>query len=153
MANTIPNAFKGRLLGDTAQIATAINIATDTIKYMLVAAGTWTPAIDTDVFIDDGTANDAKSNEVAASGTYSAGGATLTITSSTDDTNDWGKMTATNISFTSATITARYGVVYKSTGVDTTSPILVTQDFGSNITSTGGTFSVTFAANGILTLA
>ena len=153
MASQIPNAFKGRLMGDTAQIATAINLATDTIKIMLVAASTWTPNIDTDVFIDDGTANDAKSNEVAASGTYSAGGATLTMTGSTDDTDDEGVFDATDVSWTSATITARYAVVYKSTGVDTTSPIIAIIDFGSDQTSTVGTFLITFAAEGIINLA
>jgi hypothetical protein len=139
-------------MGDTAQISTAVNLATDTIKLMLVAAGTWTPSADADVFIDDGTANDAKSNEVAASGTYSAGGATLTITGSTDDTDDEGVFDATDVSFTSATITARYAVVYKSTGVDATSPIIAVIDFGSNQTSTAGTFAITFASEGILNL-
>lgn len=152
MASQIPNALKARLLGDDSQISTAINLKTDTIKIMLVAAGTWTPAIDTDVFIDDGTANDAKSNEVAASGSYTAGGTTLTPTLSTDDTDDEGVFDATDVSWTTATITARYGVVYKSTGVDTTSPIVCVIDFGSNQTSTAGTFAITFAAEGIVNL-
>lgn len=150
MASIIPNAFKGRLMGDTAQISTAINLATDTVKLMLVAAGTWTPNADNDVFIDDGTANDAKSNEVSASGTYSAGGATLTKSSSTDDPNDVGIFDASDVSFTSATITARYAVIYKSTGVDTTSPILCVIDFGSNQSSSNGTFAITFSADGII---
>jgi hypothetical protein len=106
-----------------------------------------TPDDDADVFIDDVSAN-----EVSASGTYSAGGATLTVTSSTDDTDNEGVFDATDVSFTSATITARYGVVYKDTGTPSTSPIACTIDFGSDQTSTAGTFSITFASEGIINL-
>lgn len=147
MASLITNAFKGHLLGDRAQISTIINLATDTIKLMLVTSS-YTPSADDDVFVS--TPDD---NEVAASGTYSAGGATLTWAGSTDDTDDEGVGDAADVSFTSATITARYGVIYKSTGTATTSPIIVVLDFGSNITSTGGTFSIVFAAEGIINLA
>ena len=146
MASVIPNSFKGRLMGDTTQIATAINLATDTIKLMLVTSS-YTPDIDADVFIDDVSAN-----EVANSGTYSAGGITLTITGSTDDTDNEGVMDATDASVTSATITARYGVIYKDSGTPATSPIIAVIDFGSNQTSTAGTFALAFAAEGILNL-
>ena len=146
MASVIPNSFKGRLMGDTAQIATAINLATDTIKLMLVTSS-YTPDVDADVFIDDVSAN-----EVGASGTYSAGGVTLTVTGSTDDTDNEGVFDATDVSFTSATITARYAVIYKDTGTPGTSPIIAVIDFGSNQTSTAGTFAITFASEGILNL-
>jgi len=146
MASVVPNSFKGRLLGDTAQIATAINLATDTVKAMLLTAS-HTNDVDAQVFISDVSAN-----ECPASGTYSAGGATLTKTSSTDDTNDRGALDATDLSFTSATLSARYLAVYKDTGTPATSPIICIVDFGSTIVSTAGTFAVTFHANGILTL-
>lgn len=146
MASVIPNSFKGRLMGDTAQIATAINLATDTIKLMLVTSS-YTPDVDADVFITS-----ASGSEVSASGTYSAGGITLTITGSTDDTDNEGVMDAADVSVTSATITARYGVVYKDTGTPATSPIIAVIDFGSNQTSTAGTFALAFAAEGILNL-
>lgn len=146
MASIIPNSFKGRLMGDTAQISTAINLAADTIKLMLVTSS-YTPDADADVFIDDVSAN-----EVAASGSYSAGGATLTVAGSTDDTDDEGVFDATDVSFTNATITARYAVIYKDTGTPSTSPIICVIDFGSNQISTLGTFAITFAAEGILNL-
>jgi len=133
-------------MGDTAQISTAVNLASDTIKLMLLTAS-HTPDIDAEVFIDDVSAN-----ECPASGTYSAGGATLTKSSSTDDTNDRGVFDATDVSFTAATLAARYGVVYKDTGTPSTSPIVCVLDFGSTITSTGGTWSLPFHANGILNL-
>lgn len=134
-------------MGDTAQIATAINLATDTIKLALVTSS-YTPSADNDVFWST-----PEANEVANSGTYSAGGATLTVTGSTDDTDDEGVFDATDVSFTSATITARYAVIYKSTGTSSTSPIIAVIDFGSNQISTAGTFAITFSAEGILNLA
>lgn len=146
MASVIPNSFKGRLMGDTAQISTAINLASDTVKLMLLT-DSYTPDVDADVFIDDVSAN-----EVAASGTYSAGGVTLTKSSTTDDTDNEGVFDATDVSFTSATITARYAVIYKDTGTPSTSPIIAVIDFGSNQTSTAGTFAITFAAEGIINL-
>ena len=113
----------------------------------MLVTSSYTPDIDADVFVS--TPDDF---EVANSGTYAAGGATLTPTLSTDDTDDEGVFDATDVSFTSATITARYAVIYKSTGVATTSPIVCVIDFGSNQSSSTGTFTVTFAAEGILNL-
>jgi hypothetical protein len=125
MASSLPNTIKGRLLGDNSEISTAVDLEADTIKLMLLTSS-HTPNDDTDVFIDDVSAN-----EVSASGTYSAGGGTLTVTSSTDDTDNEGVFDATDISFTSATITARYAVIYKDTGTPGTSPIVCTIDFVS----------------------
>ncbi len=146
MASSVTNAFKGRLLGDNAQITTAVDLEADTIKLMLLDSN-HTPNDDTDVFIDDVSAN-----EVAASGDYSAGGATLTTTSSTDDTDNEGVFDAVDVSLTGATITARYAVIYKDTGTPGTSPIACTIDFTSNQTSTAGTFAIAFAAEGIINL-
>lgn len=146
MASIIPNTFKGRILGDANEVSTAIDLENDTIKLMLLTSS-HTPNADTDVFIDDVSAN-----EVSASGTYSAGGATLTVTSSTDDTDDEGVFDATDVSFTSATITARYAVIYKDTGTPSTSPIVCEIDFGSDQSSTAGTFTISFAAEGIINI-
>lgn len=145
MASIVLNSFKGRILGDDSIVGTAINLKTDTIKLSLHSSS-FTPDADADEFFDD------VDNEVSASGTYSAGGATLTTSISTDDTDDEGVFDATDISFTSATISARYAVVYKSTGTASTSPLVLVIDFGSTQTSTAGTFAITFAAEGILNL-
>ena len=114
---------------------------------MMLLTSSYTPDIDADVFIDDVSAN-----EISASGSYSAGGVTLTVTSSTDDTNDLGAFDAADVAITSATITARYAVIYKDTGTASTSPILCVLDFGADKTSTEGTFTVAFNASGIITL-
>lgn len=145
MSSGVSNAFKARILGDDSIISSAINLKSDTIKLSLHSSS-FTPSADNDEFFDD------VDNEVSASGTYSAGGATLTTTVSTDDTDDEGVFDATDVSFTSASIAARYAVIYKSTGVASTSPIICWIDFGSTITSTAATFSIVFAAEGILNL-
>lgn len=139
------NSFKARILGASDVVGTAINLTSDTIK-MSLHSSTYAPDIDADHFYSD------VDNEVEASGTYSAGGATLTVTCSTDDVDDEGVFDAADVSFTSATITARYAIIYKSTGTSTTSPVVLYIDFGSNQFSTAGTFTVTFAAEGILNL-
>ncbi len=95
----------------------------------------------------------SSTNEVSDSGTYSAGGGSLTsatpTTSGTTAICDF-----TDISFTSATITARGALVYNSTNSNKAVCVL---DFGGDKTSTSGTFTIQFPAadssNAILRLA
>jgi hypothetical protein len=93
-------------------------------------------------------------NEVANSGTYAAGGGNLTrvnpTTSGTTAFTDFD-----DLSFTSATITARGALIYNSTPTHTyTNPVVAVLDFGSDKTSTTGTFTIQFptpdASNAIL---
>jgi hypothetical protein len=97
-------------------------------------------------------------NEVAASGSYSAGGGTLTridpATSGTTAFTDFA-----DITFTSATITARGALIYNTTtgaGTGTTDTVVVL-DFGSDKTSTAGDFEIVFpaadASNAIIRIA
>ena len=97
-------------------------------------------------------------NEVAASGSYSAGGGTLTrinpATSGTTAFTDFA-----DITFTSATITARGALLYNTTtgaGSGTTDTVVVL-DFGSDKTSTSGDFEIVFpaadASNAIIRIA
>lgn len=126
-------------------LGTMVDADGDTIKFALTL-DSYSPSQDSHDFFDDIT------NEVAASGSYAAGGGTLSVTLSQDNTDDEGVLDATDITFTSATITARYGILYKSTGVASTSPLMALIDFGSNFTSTAGSFAITFAAEGILNI-
>ena len=93
-------------------------------------------------------------NEVGASGSYSAGGGTLTrvdpATSGTTAFTDFADLT-----FTTATITARGALIYNSTPAHTyTNPTCVVLDFGSDKTSTAGDFTIVFptadASNAII---
>ena len=107
--------------------------------------------------LDATTTAYSATNEVAASGSYSAGGGALSsvnpTTSGTTAIADFA-----DVSFTSATITARGALIYNTTPAHTyTNPAVQVLDFGSDKTSTNGTFTVQFpvadASNAILRIA
>lgn len=104
--------------------------------------------------LDATTTTYSATNEVGNSGTYSAGGGTLTnidpTTSGTTAFTDFA-----DLSFTSATITARGALIYNTTPAHTyTNAAVAVLDFGSDKTSTTGTFTIQFptadASNAII---
>lgn len=139
MADVIYNSFKSKIMDGS------IDLDTDTIKVALVTS-TYTPNQDTHEDYADIT------NEVVGTG-YTAGGETLTVTISTDDTDNEGVFDATDVTWTSSTITARGAVIYKDTGTPGTSWFVCYIDFGADKTSTAGTFTLAWNAEGILNLA
>ena len=94
------------------------------------------------------------SEEVSNSGTYSSGGGTLTsVTPTTSGTT--AICDFSDISFTSATITARGALIYNSSDSNKAVAVL---DFGGNKTATNGTFTVSYPdpstpANAIISMA
>ena len=81
------------------------------------------------------------SNEVANSGTYSAGGGALTnVTPTSSGTTAFTDFA--DISFTSATITAYGALIYNDSAAG--DPAVCVLDFGGAKTSTNGTFTVIF---------
>lgn len=86
-------------------------------------------------------------NEVAASGSYVAGGAAVTCTvGAVDATNNRTPVTFGNpAAFTGATISAVGGWIYKAVGTAATDELVSYVDFGGTITSTAGTFTVTLS--------
>ena len=97
-------------------------------------------------------------NEVSDSGSYAAGGGDLTridpASSGTTAFTDFADLT-----FTSATITARGALIYNTTegaGTGTTNTVVVL-DFGADKTSTSGDFQIVFptadASNAIIRIA
>ena len=88
------------------------------------------------------------SQEVSASGTYSAGGGNLTSTGA-GQTNNTSFIDFSDISFTSASISAQAAVIYNSTDASTTNTnaAVMVLDFGAVKTSTSGTFTVQFPTN------
>jgi hypothetical protein len=113
-----------------------IDFDTDTFKAMLVTS-TYTPNKDTHEFRDDVT------NEAPATGNYVAGGETSTVTVTKDTANDKVTIQFGAVSWTSSTITARGCVYYKSRGgASSADEIVAYNDFGSDVASSGGTFSV-----------
>lgn len=93
-------------------------------------------------------------NEVSNSGSYAAGGGSLTnvtpTTSGTTALTDFA-----DLEFTSATITARGALIYNSTASG--NPTVAVLDFGADKTSTTGTFTIQFptadASNAIIRIA
>lgn len=140
MADVLFNSFKRDIMNGS------IDLDTDTIKVMLVTSS-YTPDQDTHTKRSDVT------NEVAGTG-YSVGGAVLANkTVTVDNTDNEGVFDADDLSWSTATITARGAVLYKSRGgAASADELLCYFDFGSNITSTAGTFLITWASEGILNL-
>jgi hypothetical protein len=139
---TLYNSFKQKIMNGS------IDLDTDTIKVALVGAA-YTPDIDTHDFWDDVSANESSGTGYTAGGTTLANPAVTVVTAS-----DLGKFDADDVSWTiSSALSARYAVLYKSTGVAGTSPLIGYVDFGSTTSIGSGTLAITWSASGILTLA
>ena len=112
-----------------------IDFDTDTFNAMLVTSS-YTPNKDTHDFRDDVT------NEVSGTG-YTAGGVASAVTVTKDTANDKVTIQLGAVSWASSTITARGCVYYKSRGGASSADELVCYaDLGSDVSSSGGTFSV-----------
>src|SRR5690606_10975703 len=115
----------------------------DDIKVMLCTS-TYTPNQDTHQYKDDVT------NEVSGTG-YTAGGIDLPTSapSYTAGTNTL-VLDGSDVSWPNSTIVARYAVIYNSTpATDATRPLLGYVDFGQDVSTTAGTFSIVWDAAGI----
>ena len=115
-----------------------IDFNTDTFKMMLVTStysASKTHSKRSDI-----------TNEVTGVG-YTAGGNAAAATVTLDNVNNRVDISWSITRWTTATITARAGVIYKSRGGLASADELVGYvDFGSDVTSTAGTFSVTVSS-------
>jgi hypothetical protein len=120
-----------------------IDWSSDTIKVMLCTS-TYTPSQTTHDYKSDVT------NEVTGAG-YTAGGATLA--SKTEAfASQVKQFDAADVTWSTSTITARFAVVYDDTpATDATKPLICYVDFGADVVSTGGDFTITWDATGIFT--
>jgi hypothetical protein len=117
----------------------AIDFDTDTFFAMLVTS-TYVANKDTHLKRSDVT------NEVTGTG-YTAGGTAVTVTVTKDLPNDRLDISFSNPSWANSTLTARGVVVYKRRGGAATADELVCYgDFGANVSSTNGTFTVNFTS-------
>lgn len=114
---------------------------TGTFKAMLVTAVPSESDFDTFDFRNDIV------TECGASGTYAAGGSTVTCTvSAVDTTNNRVSVTFGNpAAWTGATLSASGMWIYKSIGSSATDELVAFVDFGSVVTSTAGTFTATIS--------
>lgn len=117
---------------------------TDTIKGSLHTAYTYAP--DTHTFFADAGVS---STEITGTG-YTAGGATLgTKTATYDTATDQIRLDAADTSWTTSTLSATDAIVRKDTGVAATSPLIAGIDFGATVSTTAGTFQITWDSTGI----
>jgi hypothetical protein len=120
-----------------------IDWGTDTIKVMLCTSA-YTPNQATHQYKSSVT------NEVVGTG-YTAGGATLA--SKTEAIVSHVKtFDAADTTWSGSSLTARYAVVYDSTGTDSTSPLIAYIDFGADQVSSSAPFTLTWDAAGIFTI-
>ena len=137
---TLMNALGGSAGGGAADV----DLLSDVLRVILVAS-TATPSQDDWAYFGDVT------GELSTASGYTALGAsltnkTLTYTASTNVI----ALDADDVSWSSATIQARYAVVYDSTASG--SPLLSYVDFGETVSSTNGTFQITWNSGGISTI-
>lgn len=123
-----------------------VDFDSDTIKVALLT-NAYTPNQDTHDYYDD-----VVSNEVAATGGYTAGGITLTSKTVTYDAGtNVIVLDAADVTWSASTITARYAVVYDDTpATNATKPLIGYVDFGSDQSSSSGNFTITWDATGIV---
>ncbi len=108
------------------------NLPSDTLKLALVTS-TYAFNKDGHDFFNDIT------NELPTAQGYTAGGATVTGGAvSYDSANDRSVFTCNPITWTvtSGTLTFRRGILYKSTGTPSTSRLIASLDFGSDVNAT-----------------
>lgn len=125
-----------------------LNDADTSIKIMLVTAS-YTPTVASDDFISDVDAAQVTGTN------YTAGGNVInnktvtlntgTVTFDADNPATWSQSGA---GFSNA----RYAVMYKDTGTNTTSPLICYHDFGSSKGNVDGDLSIQLSASGIMTL-
>ena len=120
--------------GLNAALTGAVDFDTDTFNIMLVTSSY---TADKDAHEDRADVT----NEVSGTG-YTTGGSASAVTVTKDNTNDRIDVDFADVSFSNATITAAGGVIYKSTGTAANDTLIAYLDFGGDVSSTNGTFTV-----------
>lgn len=136
----VGNGFGGETAGESTMF---VDLLTDTIKFAWVNA---LPNKDTAE-----TWADLVSTEVSGTG-WAAGGITLASKTWTyDSANDRMIFDAADISQSGVTISgATHGVIYKSTGVNSTSPLIAFGTLSATINASNVPVNVVWNATGIL---
>jgi len=152
IAQAMCTSFKKELMLGTHNFATNGNA----FKLALYAEGGGGKS-STTATLGFGTTAYTTTGEIANSGSYTAGGGTLTKVAPSVATSTSTATAFTDfadISFTTATITAMGALIYNDTNSDKAVCVL---DFSTNKTSTSGTFTVQFptadASNAIIRIA
>jgi len=131
MANVVPDSFKTDLLKGKFSFDTSGNSGSTFYLALYTSSAS---------FSAGSTTAYSSSNEVSGTG-YSAGGQALTNLGVAISSNI-AYVDFDNETWTSATITARYGLIYKNSSNEA----VLVLDFGGDKTSTNGDFTVAFPA-------
>jgi hypothetical protein len=139
MASVIFNAFKQKLM------VGEVDFDTDVFNVALLTSS-FTPNIDTMmVWGDTGVSSNEITGVAYVTGGTVLAGMTVTLNTSTDK----AILDATDVTWASSTITARYVAIYKATA-----PLWLVAafDFGADKSSNNGDFTVQWNASGIMDL-
>lgn len=112
-----------------------IDFDTDRFDILLVTSS-YTPDEDNHADRADVT------NEVATGNGYTGPKTTTVTVGAVDATNDRVDISFSDVSWTSSTITAAGAVIFKYTGTASTELLVAYLDFGGNVSSSNGTFTV-----------
>jgi len=141
ITQAMATSFKVEILGGDFDFSSG---TADTFKIALFTSS---------ATLDATTTAYATTNEVTGTG-YTAGGNTLTISTNATSSGTTAFLDFADTTWSSATITARGALIYKSGG---TNPAIAVLDFGSDKTSTAGDFTIVFpaadASNAIIRIA
>ena len=142
MASVIYNKFKQGVM------QASYNLGNFPV-FVALLNNSYSPDIDADKYVGQfiGT------YEVSGAG-YTAGGHALSSPIVTqDDTDDEGVFDANNWVIEASTVTARFAVLYGSSGLGADSdPLICCFDFGSDKITSNGNFTLTWNVEGILNL-
>jgi len=130
ISQAIANSFKKELLEGDHNFKQS---GGDVFKLALYTAG---------ATLTSATTSYTTSQEVSASGQYTAGGGAL-VNAGTSITAGVARVDFDNLSFTGVTLTARGALIYNTSLTNAAVAVL---DFGSDKTATSGTFTIQFPA-------
>lgn len=130
----------------TSLLNKEIDWGSDTIKCMLTTSS-YTPSQTNHQYKSSVT------NEVSSSGTgYTTGGQALASKTEVI-TGQVLALDAANTVWSTSSITARYAVIYDDTpATDATKPLIAYVDFGADVTSSSGDFTIAWDSAGIVTI-
>lgn len=159
ITQAMSTSFKVELLDGIHNFGTGViraSTTADTFKIALYTSAATLSATTTQYTAPvDPNAVPTSTGEVTQTGTnYTAGGETLTVSVVPTSTGTTAYLSFANASWANATITARGALIYNATQGNKAVAVL---DFGSDKTSTSGTFTITFptadASNAIIRIA
>jgi hypothetical protein len=133
--------------GKKLLLSGGIDLDTDTIKVALLKS-TYTPDVSSDYW------SDISVSEISATGDYASGGVTLTGAIATnDDTNEQGVLDYDDVILNGVTIPDfQYLVIYKSTGIAASSPLLFYLDMTAPTAIIGRTIIISWNSLGVVRL-